>query len=137
MFSGGLIGLVSGGSIDAGRHRAEKRERKLDRKDRRFERKHGGPRMDMYQGSPHLGPGDGGFGAPGSSRSEEQQDPDDFNRGSDRRRAGPRDRRAARGGGAIGAVKKVMQEDVLYLMIVPMPSEAELAEAREMLAREK
>lgn len=37
----------------------------------------------------------------------------------------------------IGAVKKVMQEDVLYLMIVPMPSEAELAEAREMLAMEK
>lgn len=37
----------------------------------------------------------------------------------------------------IGAVKKVMQEDVLYLMIVPMPSEAEMAEARDMLAREK
>jgi hypothetical protein len=30
-----------------------------------------------------------------------------------------------------------MQEDVLYLMIVPMPSEAELAEAREMIRMEK
>ena len=34
-------------------------------------------------------------------------------------------------------MKKVVQEDVLYLMIVPMPSEAELAEAREMLAHER
>jgi hypothetical protein len=137
MFNGGLIGLVSGGYIDAGGRRAEKRERKLDRKDRRFERRHGGPRMGMYQGSPRLGLGDRGFGAPGSSRSEEQQqDPDYFNRGN-ARRGNPRDRGAARGGGVIGAVKKVMQEDVLYLMIVPMPSEAELAEAREMLASEK
>jgi hypothetical protein len=30
-----------------------------------------------------------------------------------------------------------MQEDVLYLMIVPMPSEAEVAEAKEMLRAEK
>jgi hypothetical protein len=139
MFNGGLIGLVSGGYIDAGGRRAEKRERKLDRKESRFERRHGGPRMGTYQGSPRLRLGDRGFDAAGSSRSEEQQqDPDYFNRGTSRRRGNPRDRRgAARGGGVIGAVKKVMQEDVLYLMIVPMPSEAELAEAREMLAREK
>lgn len=39
--------------------------------------------------------------------------------------------------GAIGAVRKVLQEDVLYLMIVPMPSEAELAEARELLQAER
>ncbi|KAI7280020.1 hypothetical protein KC345_g5049 [Hortaea werneckii] len=41
------------------------------------------------------------------------------------------------GGGAIGAVKRVMREDVLYLMIVNLPSEAELAEAREELDRQK
>ncbi|KAK3674910.1 hypothetical protein LTR78_005254 [Recurvomyces mirabilis] len=40
-------------------------------------------------------------------------------------------------GGAIGAVKRIMKEDVLYLMIVNMPSEAELAEARQELARIK
>lgn len=46
-------------------------------------------------------------------------------------------RRQARRGGIIGGVKKVMREDVLYLMIVNMPSEAELAEAREKLAQAK
>lgn len=52
----------------------------------------------------------------------------------------PRDRAAQRGrgnGGIIGSVRKIMQEDVLYLMIVPMPSEAEIAEARELLRLEK
>ena len=41
------------------------------------------------------------------------------------------------GGGVLGVVKKVMTEDVIYLMIVPMPSEQELTEARETLARAK
>ena len=50
-----------------------------------------------------------------------------------------RDRRRARGdrGGIIGTVKRVMKEDVLYLMIVNMPTEAELREAQETLARAK
>lgn len=48
---------------------------------------------------------------------------------------GQSSRRRRGGGGVLGAVKKVMTEDVLYLMIVNMPSEAELAEARETLAR--
>lgn len=34
-------------------------------------------------------------------------------------------------------VRRVLREDVLYLTIVNMPSEAELAEAREELARVK
>ena len=145
MFNGGLIGLISGGKIDAGKHRAERRERKLDRKEARFERKEarserrhggGGPRLGAFQSSPGLSLGRGGIGAPDSSRPEEGQDPDYFNRRITRR-ASPRERKAARSGGVIGAVKKVMQEDVLYLMIVPMPSEAEMAEARDMLAREK
>jgi hypothetical protein len=144
MFSGGLIGLVSGGKIDVGGRRAEKRERKLERKESRFDRKeshferrHGGPRMGAYQSSPRAGLGDRGFSGFGSGACGDEQEPDYINRRTSRR-ANPRDRRgAARGGGVIGAVKKVMQEDVLYLMIVPMPSEAELAEARDMLAREK
>lgn len=41
------------------------------------------------------------------------------------------------GGGPLGMVKRIMREDVLYLMIVNMPSEAELAEAREAIAAAK
>ena len=146
MFNGGLIGLISGGKIDAGKHRAERRERKLDRKEARFERKEarserrhggGGSRLGAFQSSPGLSLGMGGIGAPDASRPEEGQGPDYFNRRNGGRRASPRERKAAGSGGVIGAVKKVMQEDVLYLMIVPMPSEAEMAEARDMLAREK
>ncbi|KAK5123398.1 hypothetical protein LTR85_002830 [Meristemomyces frigidus] len=48
-----------------------------------------------------------------------------------------RSQRGGRGGGPVGMVKRMMREDVLYLMIVNMPSEAELAKAREQLARFK
>lgn len=41
------------------------------------------------------------------------------------------------GGGLIGTVRRVMKEDVLYLMIVNMPSQKDLAEARELLAQAK
>lgn len=137
MFNGGLIGLVSGGTIDVGKNRTEKRERKFERKELRFERRQGGDsRRAAYQSSsPRASLGDRGFAVPVDAQRE--QEVDYFGRGNARRGAYPRERGAARGGGVIGAVKKVMQEDVLYLMIVPMPSEAELAEAREMLAREK
>ncbi|KAK4508180.1 hypothetical protein PRZ48_001918 [Zasmidium cellare] len=40
-------------------------------------------------------------------------------------------RGGGQGGGPLGMVKRVMREDVLYLMIVNMPSESELREARE------
>jgi hypothetical protein len=94
--------------------------------------------LGAFQSSPRASLGIGGFGASGSSRTEEQQHSDYFNRGHGGGRANPRGRGGAAGsGGVIGAVRKLMQEDVLYLMIVPMPSEAEMAEAREMLAREK
>ena len=133
MFNGGLVGLVSGGYIDAGRHRAEKRERKLQRKEQRFERRYGS--QTQYQDSRFASQGDERL----SSQGAEQQNPDYFNRTAGRR-THPRARAAQRGGGpggVIGAVKKIMQEDVLYLMIVPMPTEAELAEAREMIRLEK
>ena len=57
-------------------------------------------------------------------------------RGMARGYAGRRAQRG-RGGGPIGMVKRVMREDVLYLMIVNMPSEAELAEAREAIEAAK
>lgn len=54
------------------------------------------------------------------------------------RSSGRGSRRSGRGGkGPLGMVKKVMTEDVVYLMIVNMPSEEELVEARELLAKAK
>ncbi|KAK1824832.1 hypothetical protein LTR12_000627 [Friedmanniomyces endolithicus] len=43
-------------------------------------------------------------------------------------------RRDGRRPGAVGAVRRLMKEDVLYLMIVNMPSEAEMAEAKREMA---
>ncbi|KAK0947566.1 hypothetical protein LTR48_005484 [Friedmanniomyces endolithicus] len=43
-------------------------------------------------------------------------------------------RRDGRRPGAVGAVRRLMREDVLYLMIVNMPSEAEMAEAKREMA---
>ena len=133
---GGLVGLVSGGYLDAGKRRAEKRERKMERKEARWERKeacwesrYGSRPQYPTQGLESL-----------SLQGAEQQRPDYYSRRSSKRRMHPRDRAARRqrgSGGLIGSVRKVMQEDVLYLMIVPMPSEAEIAEAREMLRMEK
>jgi hypothetical protein len=145
MFTGGLVGLVSGGYIDAGKYRAEKRERKIERKELRSERRElrnerkslrkerrHSSRQGYEDSSPLSSRGD--VVSPTNSLSAPRQDRDYFNRGTAGRKAvlrtgGP--------GGVIGAVKKIMQEDVLYLMIVPMPSEAELAEAREMIRMEK
>lgn len=114
------MGLVSGGYIDMGQRRADKRERRLDRRERRFERRHG-------SSSQHLD-------------SSAYQQADYLNHGYSTAQY-PRDQRAMRRNsgakGPIGVIKKVMQEDVLYLMIVPMPSEEELAEARQLLAADK
>ena len=135
MFNGGLIGLVSGGYIDVAGHKREKRERRQVRRELRYERRYG-PRAD-YQSF-----ADDGLSPARDSRSPysaNRPDQDYFARGQPRRRH-PADRRAARASrnrGPIGVIKKVMQEDVLYLMIVPMPSEEELAEAREMLAMDR
>ena len=129
MFNGGLVGLVSGGYLDAGKRRAEKRERKLERKEARWERRYGPRPQYPTQGLEGL-----------SLQGAEQQRPDYYSRRSSGRRQHPRERAARRGngnGGIIGSVRKIMQEDVLYLMIVPMPSEAEIAEAREMIRLEK
>lgn len=51
--------------------------------------------------------------------------------------AGARRRPRQRKGGPLGMVKRVMREDLLYLIVVNMPSEAELAEAREAIAAAK
>lgn len=137
MFNGGLIGLVSGGHIDVASHRQAKRERRNERRERRFERRYG-PRYGTEYASDAAYEGSSNPPAPHAPYGGSQQDADYFNRAPNGRRGQrSRDGRRGRKGGPIGVIKKVMQEDVLYLMIVPMPSEAELEEAREMLALEK
>ncbi|KAM0717709.1 hypothetical protein Q7P37_007561 [Cladosporium fusiforme] len=151
MFTGGLVGLVSGGHIDMGARREAKRERRYERREakherkderreRRFEKRYGSrsggdyyESSDAFYGSVSSNPP-----APHAPYGGSEQDPDYSNRAYHGRQ--PRSEGRRRGGskgGPIGAIRKVMQEDVLYLMIVPLPSEAELEEAREMLALEK
>ena len=128
MFNGGLVGLVSGGYIDAGKRRAEKRERRLERKEARWERRYGPRPQHPTQGFGNL-----------SLQESEQQHPDYSRRGS-KRRMHPRDRapQPRRGkGGIVATVRQIMQEAVRSLKIWPMPSEAEIAEAREMISLEK
>lgn len=138
MFNGGLIGLVSGGYIDVGARRQAKRERKYERRERRFEKRHGPRSGDYYASSDAWEGSSSNPPAPHAPYGGSQQDPDYFNRASHGRGQRSHERRRGGGsGGPIGAIRKVMQEDVLYLMIVPMPSETELEEAREMLALEK
>ncbi|KXT11811.1 hypothetical protein AC579_6067 [Pseudocercospora musae] len=104
-----------------------------------------------------FGRGRGGFGGFGSSarhdgydRSRDPDDEKEYNddiaESSSSSRADAYERRCKRerwdrrqrvGGGPIRTVKRGMREDVLYLMIVNMPSDAELAEARDELARAK
>lgn len=52
-------------------------------------------------------------------------------------RAQRREQRQIARGKLIRPVKRILQEDVLYLMIVNMPSEEELAEARKKIAENK
>lgn len=132
MFNGGLIGLVSGGHVDMPSRRMAKREQKMERREARFERRYG---RSPGHPAPHGGVYDDDTSP--SQHPAGQYDQDYFGRRHDRR-AHPRQRGAdrQRNGGPIGAIRKVMQEDVLYLMIVPMPSEEELAAAREMIAAE-
>ncbi|CAK4031601.1 Hypothetical predicted protein [Lecanosticta acicola] len=75
---------------------------------------------DMYGATPELIGGNSG----------RDQDPLGEHIGRSRRRG-----RRQRGGRRGGMVRRVLREDVLYLMVVNMPSEEELAEARRELAR--
>lgn len=148
MHSGGLVALLSGGKLTPRMHQRERRiERNLRRDTRRVangreprrrrygeeyynelqtrvgERTaHGTKVEDRRRGSRGIDAAEGSSSASPFSG---------YSRGQGGRRGG---RRGGRGG-AVGAVKRIMREDVLYLMIVNMPSEAELAEAKAELAR--
>lgn len=166
MYSGGLVTLVSGGKLNRHEARLERRRDRALAKDMRRVERGKSPRREYKRARRYgedyagdldariaerrerlgmmIGRGRGrgrgfghgferrGFGGgelgEGSSRWERRE-----SYRSGKGRAG----RGGRRGGPIGAVRRVMREDVLYLMIVNMPSEAELEEARQELARAK
>lgn len=151
MHSGGLIALVSGGKLTPRMDkRADKMERDFSRDTRRVIRgreSRGSSsssrrrrRRRGYRSAYHeeLYARLGLHGDRVAERREqayaEDERSDDAGEGSSHRDARGRDRRNGKGG-PLGAVKRIMKEDVLYLMIVNMPSESELVEARQDLAR--
>lgn len=155
MHSGGLIALVSGGELTPRMDkRADKMERDFSRDTRRVIRgresrgssssnrrtKRRGYRSAYHE---ELYARLGLHGDRVAERREqayvEDERSDDAEEGSSHRAlqyrdVRGRDRRNGKGG-PLGAVKRIMKEDVLYLMIVNMPSESELVEARQDLAR--
>ncbi|KAL9535577.1 Burnettramic acids biosynthesis cluster protein [Sphaerulina musiva] len=157
MHSGGLIALVSGGKLTP---RMDKRADKMERdfshdtrrvirgressgsssSSRRRRRRRRGYRSAYHE---ELYARLGLHGDRVAERREqayvEDERSDDAGEGSSHRAlqyrdVRGRDRRNGKGG-PLGAVKRIMKEDVLYLMIVNMPSESELVEARQDLAR--
>ncbi|KAI6870114.1 hypothetical protein KC338_g3177 [Hortaea werneckii] len=150
-FQGGIVTLLTGGMLPGRADRRirrsktkfERDERKVVRYEQRVARGRGLTRKQQRRFDAvtdervrrgkfevHDGPSNGDVFSEGSRKTSGQ----DVN-GSNLYR-GTRGQRQG-GGGAIGAVKRVMREDVLYLMIVNLPSEAELIEAREELDRQK
>lgn len=159
MHSGGLIALVSGGKLTPRMDkRADKMERNFSRDTRRVIRgresrgsssssssRRRRRRRRGYRSAYHeeLYARLGLHGDRVAERREqayvEDERSDDAGEGSSHRAlqyrdVRGRDRRNGKGG-PLGAVKRIMKEDVLYLMIVNMPSESELVEARQDLAR--
>ncbi|KAI7324669.1 hypothetical protein KC315_g8175, partial [Hortaea werneckii] len=145
-FQGGIVTLLTGGMLpgrpDRRTRRSERQferdERKVLRYEQRMARGRGLTRKQQMRfdavtdervrrgkGDVLDGPRDGAVVSQGSQGTNGIS----LYRGTRGQRQG--------GGGPIGAVKRIMREDVLYLMIVNLPSEADLSEAREELERQK
>lgn len=158
MHSGGLIALVSGGKLTP---RMDKRADKMERdfsgdtrrvirgresrgsssssSSRRRRRRRGYRSAYHEELYARLGLHGDRVAERREQASVEDERSDDAEEGSSHRAlqyrdVRGRDRRNGKGG-PLGAVKRIMKEDVLYLMIVNMPSESELVEARQDLAR--
>lgn len=160
MYNNGIVGLLSGGYLKPGERKAGRRaerferresrhEQRMARHERRLERRYGSHlseeqyaaemqrredkherKMERRYGPRVPEPVASSSAAPTGGRV------DYFGRGQ-QQQFGGRSSAQRQKGGVISMVRKVMQEDVLYLMIVPMPSEEELAEARAALAAAK
>ena len=133
---GGLIGVAAsaasgsraGGAGYGGQApRAIPADRSLDGRSKEYEGSYNG-----HSDARHADPGamSGSFGSRDAAGAYGYRDSANAPQYGGRQRY-PRKGRA----GAVGMVKRVMREDVMYLMIVNIPSEAELAEAREALGR--
>lgn len=145
MFNGGLIGLVSGGQLSRDKMRDVRNGPQGGNRSRRGSSSSSSSdssrdsRQRYSQPAPYAPYG----GHPDDYRDSkayydprDDRDPRDFRdyRGKERRRDRSRDRKRKEDRGGIGGgVKKDMQEGVLYLMIVNMPSERELEQARRQL----
>jgi hypothetical protein len=152
MFSNGLIGLLSGGTINMRAGKQGRGSWKQARKESRVDSKMARREAKIERGtlSPHKSARlerrnsrderrlESRYGVRSPPTPVEERDyfGQDAQAGPGLRTGG-RKNRGVKNGGPLGMVKKILREDVLYLMIVPMPSEAELAEAREVLAAEK
>ncbi|KJX99691.1 hypothetical protein TI39_contig353g00031 [Zymoseptoria brevis] len=124
MYSGGLVALVSGGTITPRLRKEERRANKQSAKDMRRIARGREPRHGYVTESAEVQGYDGaGFRAVAGSSGATY-----VHSGKNVMRRERKLRKTA---------KRVFQEDVLYLMIVNMPSEAELDAAREDLARAK
>lgn len=109
-FQGGLVTLLSGGMIPSrGERRGARREFGIERRDMRLD----------YNNERRVTRG---------RAPREYSERDRTTRGG-----GDRGSRRERG----GMVKKFMKQDVLYLLVVNMPTEVEMQEARDVLARQK
>lgn len=161
MHSGGFVAFLSGGKITPMQAKRERRmERNLDRDVRRIERgreprnrrRYGddyheevahrsgcrfGLGVDLAQRNPALAGRSFGLTSgpmahpPGMGRREDVYS---ARRGLDDGMLRYAMRGAQRREGGVGAVKRIMREDVLYLLIVNMPNEEDLAQAREEMA---
>lgn len=148
MFNGGLVGLVSGGQLSRDRIRDVKNGPPSGNRNRRGSSNSSSSdsSRDSRQRSsrpapraPHGEYQDDYRDSRGYYDSQYNRHPRDFEdyRGKDRRRNRSRDRKRKEDRGGIGGgVKRAMQEGVLYLMIVNMPSERELKQARMQLGAE-
>lgn len=87
----------------------------------------GAPQQESYESAPHAGYGSSapyGSNAPAPAPYGGSTGPaGDYGASEPAPYAGGRRRQRKQKGGPLGMVKRVMQEDVLYLMIVNMPSE--------------
>ncbi|EGP87665.1 uncharacterized protein MYCGRDRAFT_109426 [Zymoseptoria tritici IPO323] len=124
MYSGGLVALISGGTITPRLRKEERRANKQSAKDMRRIARGREPRHGYVTESADVQGYDGaGFRAvAGPSGGTYVHSGKNVTR---------RERKLRK------TAKRVFKEDVLYLMIVNMPSDAELDAAREELARGK
>jgi hypothetical protein len=115
MYSGGLLALMTGGAIAPHLRKQERRANKHHRIDMR--------RIERGREPRH------GYVAPSAEGEAGPSGGTYVHVGKRGRRRGPDGKKKARG------VRRLLTEDALYLMIVNMPSNAELAVAIEELAR--